>query len=70
MVAVVEVVEISLNITSDLPLMKSNSLYRKIDYSNEDQGFLGFAYGCTNATNYASEYETYNNGKWVRNMNY
>lgn len=55
-------------ITGNLPPMNNTALYRRIDYSNENQGFLGYAYNCTNAANYNDFVDA--EGKWIRNMNY
>lgn len=52
-------------ITGSLPLMYNVSLYTKIDYANADSGYLGYAHGCTNASNYSSFSE-----EWTRDMGY
>lgn len=52
-------------ITSNLPAMNSVSAFSRIDYADAPNGYSGYAYGCTNATNYANF-----TGAWIQNMNY
>ena len=52
-------------ITSALPEMNNVALFSKINYSNADQGYLGYAYNCPNASNIENFTEP-----WKRNMNY
>lgn len=58
-------------ITSELPKMDNPTLYRKIDYSDSNSGYYGYAYNCTNASDYSSYwYEKYGNQTWNQNMNW
>lgn len=58
-------------ITSELPKMDNPQLYRKIDYSNANSGYQGYAFGCTNASDYQSYWNAkYPNKDWTLNMNY
>lgn len=52
-------------LTGNLPAMNSSSAFSRIDYSNPDNGYNGYAYNDTNATNYNSF-----TGGWIQNMNY
>lgn len=40
------------SIHSDLPKCDNIHTFSKINYNNPDTGYYGYAYGCTNATNY------------------
>ena len=53
------------HIDGNLPAMNDVRLYSKINYSNPDSGFLGYAYNCVEADNYSSFEEP-----WTRNLNY
>lgn len=58
-------------ITSDLPKMDNPQLYRKIDYSNGNNGFYGYCYNDTSASDYQSYWYTkYGNQTWNQNMSY
>ena len=52
-------------ITGNLPAMNRSSAFSRIDYSNPDRGYNGYAYNDTNATNYSTF-----TGGWIQNMNY
>lgn len=53
------------SIRSPLPQCNSTAQFTRIDYSNPDTGYLSYAYGCTNASNYNSFDEP-----WVRSQSY
>ena len=52
-------------ITGNLPAMNSVSAFSRIDYSDLNNGYGGYAYNDTNAANYGSFSEG-----WIQNMNY
>ena len=52
-------------LTGALPAMNRASAFSRIDYSNPDRGYNGYAYGATNASNYTDF-----SGGWIQNMNY
>lgn len=52
-------------LTGNLPAMNSVAAFSRVDYSNYDTGYAGYAYNCTNAANYSSF-----SGAWIQNMNY
>ena len=52
-------------ITSALPQCNSTAQFTRIDYSNPDSGYLSYACGCSNASNYSSFTEP-----WIRNQVY
>lgn len=51
--------------TSALPQCNSTAQFTRINYSNPDIGYLSYAYGCTNASNYSSFDEP-----WIREQSY
>lgn len=51
--------------TGSLPAMNRSSAFSRIDYSNPDRGYNGYAYNDTNAANYSTF-----SGGWIQNMNY